>query len=60
MDTITITKQEYYELKVADEKLAALESGGVDNWDWYEEALSVQIREEIEERLYKQIFGEEF
>ena len=35
----TITKEEYKSLLDRDEKLSALENGGVDNWEWYGEAL---------------------
>ncbi len=38
-ETVTITKQKYYELLCAEAELALLESGGVDNWDWYSESL---------------------
>lgn len=37
--TITITKAEYLELTCASEKLARLEGSGVDNWDFYGDAL---------------------
>ena len=35
-----ISKEEYEELLERDRKLSALESGGVDNWEWYGECLS--------------------
>jgi hypothetical protein len=34
-----ITMHEYQELLKRDKKLTALERGGVDNWEWYEESL---------------------
>lgn len=40
------------ELENRDEKLSALEAGGVDNWEWYAESLSDyfnNIEEEEEE-----------
>ncbi len=43
MDTaenVTITREEYETLKRETAKLAALEAGGVDNWEWYGEALA--------------------
>lgn len=40
MGEITISKQEYRRLLIADEKLHRLEAGGVDNWDWYGESLN--------------------
>ena len=38
--TVNITKKEYLELLVAQERLLRLEGGGVDNWDWYGESLN--------------------
>jgi hypothetical protein len=35
----TISKEQYQQLLDRDRKLAALERGGVDNWEWYGEAL---------------------
>lgn len=37
--TVTISKKEYFDLLMAQEKLTRLENGGVDNWDWYGESL---------------------
>ena len=34
-----ITRQRFVELMVAEEKLARLEGAGVDNWDYYDEAM---------------------
>ena len=51
---ITITKQKYYELLIAEEKLTRLENGGVDNWDWYGESLNPRgelSMDEIEEEI---------
>lgn len=39
-DKITITQQEYNELKMAKEKLTKLEGAGVDNWEGYDYAMS--------------------
>ncbi|UGL61184.1 hypothetical protein [Xanthomonas phage MUD8-T1] len=39
METITITTKEYKQLVANSEKLAALEAGGVDNWDFYWDSL---------------------
>jgi hypothetical protein len=36
----TISKEEYEELLDRDRKLTALENGGVDNWEWYDESLA--------------------
>ena len=37
---VTISKNAFFSLRVADEKLYRLECGGVDNWDWYGESLN--------------------
>lgn len=39
MDTVTIPKEEYESLLEASLKLSCLENAGVDNWEWYGEAL---------------------
>ena len=61
--TITITAQEYFDLKMARERLILLNCGGVDNWDWYGESLYGDDLEEnidaIEERLKREILGDE-
>jgi len=47
-----ITQQKLIELERAQRKLLALEAGGVDNWEWYSEALKDFNREEeIDERI---------
>lgn len=38
-ETVEIDKEEYLELLLAEAKLQALENGGVDSWEWYDEAL---------------------
>lgn len=38
-EMVTITKKEYDELFKAAQTLAALEAGGVDNWEWYYDSL---------------------
>lgn len=38
-DTVTISKAEYDQLISDQVKLECLESHGVDNWDWYDEAM---------------------
>lgn len=38
-EIVTITLKEYEELLKRDEILTALEAGGVDNWEWYDEAI---------------------
>ena len=39
-DNVTITKEEYAYLKMAAQRLNALESAGVDNWEGYELAIA--------------------
>lgn len=36
---VTISKKEYDKLTKDSRKLRALEDGGVNNWEWYSEAL---------------------
>lgn len=38
-ELITITKKEYERLLDAKLQLTCLEAGGVDNWDWYDDAM---------------------
>ena len=39
-ETVTITVEEYNSLKKDRAILRALEAGGVDNWEWYEDSLA--------------------
>lgn len=62
---MSISKQRIKELERAEAKLNALEAGGVDNWDCYDEALSEYNAEnELEERredlilVLAEVFGE--
>ncbi len=48
-ETITIPLSEYNQLKRADRMLAALEVGGVDNWEWYSDSLQEFWAEEDDE-----------
>ena len=41
MDTIEITRKEYDRLVKDSEWLSCLEAAGVDNWEGYDEALSI-------------------
>jgi len=45
-ETITISKSQYDELVRDSKKLAALEAAGVDNWEYYGDALSTFYAEE--------------
>ena len=38
--TITITKDAFLRLQVAEEELGRLNGGGVDGWDWYDDSLN--------------------
>jgi hypothetical protein len=38
--TVTITRAEYEALEESDRTLTLLENAGVDNWEWYGEALN--------------------
>lgn len=60
-EKITITKGEYYDLRLVDAKMDLLDAGGVDNWDWYGESLfpeddDMATLDEIEEQLQNEIF----
>lgn len=46
---IRITREQYASLLRESRKLRALENAGVDNWEWYDEAIS-SLEEEEEER----------
>ena len=50
-DTITISKEEYNDLKRAKLFLCALEAGGVDNWDWYSDAYNEFLKKAKEDGL---------
>ena len=56
MSEIKITKARLLELERAAAKLNALEAGGVDNWEWYDEALkdyrqTIELEEKYEDLL---------
>ena len=54
-ETITITRAEYQRLLEDSNKLLALKSVGVGNWEGYDEAMELfkEIQEEREEKLKK-------
>lgn len=62
IDTIEITKLEYYSLLETAERLSRLEAGGVDNWHYYGDAIYGEDNEESmdawEERTKKEVFGD--
>lgn len=44
MDTVTIPKTEYEELLETADIYSALESGGVDNWEGWDDAMNLLER----------------
>lgn len=44
-DRIILSRAEFYRLKRAQAMLQALESGGVDNWEWHHEAYKEYMKE---------------
>lgn len=44
-----VSRSDLLEMIEAQMRLAALESGGVDNWEWYGESLGDFLREDFEE-----------
>ena len=57
--TVTISKEEYYVFRCAQDKLDCLECGGVDNWQGYSESLNPEEGEthfEFKNRLKAEIF----
>lgn len=52
MSEIKISEKRLKELERAYDKLSALEAGGVDNWEWYDESLKAWRKEnELEELI---------
>jgi hypothetical protein len=47
-ETVTISKAEYERLQRREWKLECLEMNGVDNWEWYDEAMK-EYREDVGE-----------
>ena len=59
---ITIDKEEYISLLIAQEVLYRLEAGGVDNWGWYNDALNPDGEESLDEardRIREEVMGHE-
>ena len=57
---ITISRERYIKLLLAEEVLSRLEAGGVDNWDWYGDALNPEDEPDLdtyEEMLIKEYGG---
>ena len=61
IDTIEISKLEYFNLLKCELKLSMLDNGGVDNWEWYDESLfGSSLEEKYPEgckRIKKEVFG---
>lgn len=56
-----ISKEDYFRMKSAEVKLTLLEHAGVDNWDWYGDALNPDDEESFsdwQDRFRKEVFGE--
>ena len=51
MTNVTISNAELRRLQRSRDKLNALEAGGVDNWEWYDESLKEYRKELAEEEL---------
>lgn len=49
VEYVTIKKSEYQSLLDESRKLTALENAGVDNWEWYGDAMSEFYGEEDED-----------
>lgn len=61
MKKITISKDEYISLLIDSEILGRLESGGVDNWEWYSESITGDGQECLDvlrSRLENEFSGE--
>ena len=41
---VTITKGEYERLRRCEDLLECLQDAGVDNWEWYSEAMKEHVR----------------
>lgn len=57
---VTISKKEYLNLRLSKIELNRLESGGVDNWEWYGDSLNPEGEpdlERMEEILKKEIIA---
>lgn len=56
--TITIPLEKYIQLLLDEEQLYRLDIGGVDNWEWYGEAMYPEDRldmEDFERELRKEL-----
>jgi hypothetical protein len=46
---ITISKKLYLQLQIDSEILTRLDTGGVDNWEWYGESLNPDDKPDLDE-----------
>lgn len=51
-EMVTITKKRLAELKLYEAKFIALENAGVDNWDWYDDAMKPFREDDDDEDIY--------
>lgn len=58
MKEYRISREELLELLEARNRLAALESGGVDNWSWYSDSLHDYLKEDYENN--REVYVKEF
>ena len=58
IESVTISKSEIERLRMIESKMAALEKGGVDNWEWYDESLSSWRAENETKELKSDFFNE--
>lgn len=58
MEEYRISREELLELLEARNRLAALESGGVDNWDWYSDSFHEYLKEDYESN--REVYVKEF
>lgn len=56
-ETVEISKSDLYQLKKDSVKLAALEAGGVDNWDWYSDSLRDHDYVANANKAHQEIYG---
>jgi len=60
--TIPIKREEYFSLKVDEMEMRRLNDAGVDNWDWYSEAINPEGKTTYQDEvnnIKKEIFGDE-
>jgi hypothetical protein len=51
---ITISKKEYFNLRKSELKLNLLETGGVDNWEYYGESLNPENEKSLNDLIYEE------